>query len=65
MVSIPVLCDCSLRVFIHFDDKTACCLGCGRWCYPGADLFLRFPGKHSGIGYIKDFVKGYKAVFFI
>ena len=26
---------------------------------------LRFPGKHSGIGYIKDFVKGYKAVFFI
>ena len=26
---------------------------------------LRFSGKHSGIGYIKDFVKGYKAVFFI
>ena len=24
-----------------------------------------FTGKHSGIGYIKDFVKGYKAVFFI
>lgn len=42
MVSIPVLCDCSLRVFIHFDDKTACCLGCGRWCYPGADLFYGF-----------------------
>ena len=34
MVSIPVLCDCSLRVFIHFDDKTACC--------PGADLFYGF-----------------------
>ena len=65
MVSIPVLCDCSLRVFIHFDDKTACCLGMWQVVLSWRRSVLRFPGKHSGIGYIKDFVKGYKAVFFI